>query len=227
MEYSTSISRIYRSPIHTVHLVMALSWKWSVLTHLLMTRTRSISVLLFTYYLAINGSSMTRPFHRPLWRNPSDSSSLSHAAAVLQLGDGGEADPRSFARENENAERMENIFLGLAGLMASTPVARSPRSSARNLAALAPHSIQLGDASPVPGTRLAGAAETGEQRGMRWSTPGSGIRLEVRSGIEAGAGRTRTWAYTTGGGLQESQGNAGAGMRNAANLPTNFPSFPE
>jgi len=152
------------------------------------------------------------------------------AAAVLQLGDGGDDDPRSFARENEHAERIENIFLGLAGLMAGAPAARSPRPSAPNLATLSPHPTRLGSASPGPGTRAsatAGATETGEQRGIRWSTPGGEIRLEVRGGIDAGAGRTRTWAYTTGGGPQESQGNAGAGLRNAANLPTNFPSFPE
>lgn len=91
--------------------------------------------------------------------------------------------------------------------------------------------MRLGDAPPGPGTRASATApastEIGEQRGIRWGTPGSGIRLEVRSGADPGAGRTRTWAYTTGGGPQESQGNAGAGFRNAANLPTNFPSFPE
>jgi hypothetical protein len=112
--------------------------------------------------------------------------------------------------------------------MASAPAARSPRPTARNQAAFTPHYTRLGDTSPGPGTRVS-ATEIGEQRGMRWSTPGGGIRLEVRGGLEAGAGagRTRTWAYTTGGGPQESQGNAGAGFRNAANLPTNFPSFPE
>jgi len=114
--------------------------------------------------------------------------------------------------------------------MASAPSARSPHPTARNQAGFTPHFARLGDASPGPGTQAsatAAASEIGEQRGMRWSTPGSGIRLEVRGGIEDGAGRTRTWAYTTGGGPQESQGNAGAGFRNAANLPTNFPSFPE
>ena len=168
----------------------------------------------------------------PHWRHPSDSLSLAFAfaAAILQLGEGGDDDPRSFARENENAERIENIFLGLAGLMASAPAARSPRPTARNQGAFPPHFARLGDAPPGPGTRAsatAPATDIGEQRGIRWSTPGGGIRLEVRSGVEPGAGRTRTWAYTTGGGPQESQGNAGAGFRNAANLPTNFPSFPE
>lgn len=149
---------------------------------------------------------------------------------MLQLGDGGDDDPRSFARENEHTERIENIFLGLAGLMASAPAARSPRPSAPNLVALSPHSIRSVDVPPGPGTRAsatAGATETGEQRSIRWSTPGGEVRLEVRGGMDAGAGRTRTWAYATGGGPQESQGNAGAGLRNAANLPTNFPSFPE
>jgi len=114
--------------------------------------------------------------------------------------------------------------------MASAPAARSPRPTARDQADFTPHFTRLRDASPSPGTRAsvtAPATEIGEQRGLRWSTPGNGIRLEVRSGIEPGAARTRTWAYTTGGGPQESQGNAGAGFRNAANLPTNFPSFPE
>jgi hypothetical protein len=74
---------------------------------------------------------------------------------------------------------------------------------------------------------MAGATETGEQRGIRWGTPEGGIHVEVRGSVENQAGRTRTWAYTTGGGPQESQGNAGAGLRNAANLPTNFPSFHE
>jgi hypothetical protein len=152
------------------------------------------------------------------------------APAVLQVGDGGEGDPRSFARENENAERIEDIFLGLAGLMAGAPSARSPHPIARNQIAFAPQFAGLGDSPPGPGARASGtvgSTDTGDQRAFQWTTPGGGIRFEVRSGIEAGAGRTRTWANTIGGGLQESQGNAGAGMRNAANLPTNFPSFPE
>ena len=180
---------------------------------------RSISIFPLTSHTIHPPTGVTSPIRH-----------LSHSHCLLQLGEGGDDDPRSFARENENAERIENIFLGLAGLMASAPTARSPRPTGRNQGAFPPHFARLGDASPGPGTRTsatAPAAEIGEQRGIRWSTPGGGIRLEVRSGIEPGAGRTRTWAYTTGGGPQESQGNAGAGFRNAANLPTNFPSFPE
>lgn len=154
------------------------------------------------------------------------------AATVSKLGEGGDDDPRAFARENENTERIENIFLGLAGLMASAPAARSPRPAPQYHTAFTPHYTRSGDPPPPPGpgTRpppTAGSTETGDQPGIRWSTPDGNIRFEVRGGIEAGAGRTRTWAFTTGGGPQESQGNAGAGLRNAANLQTHFPSFSE